>query len=265
MTKKRFFPKHKSAPHLPAEPEDIDEEGTLNESEKAILERTVTEFGKDKPEGISPIPAQFKASSSPVVGGLGAGASSGKTTPIVFASGSGGGSAVAPSKDSIRAMMREASNTEPIKQVYGDISNRRAFLVKDLERCLTNTELGAPLFNGLDRFEVANVVSAFQEALIDYVLDSPLQSQAFNLPSLNPLLLRTEEDKRNRRALLDLCNRLDISAEELTLKILKESLAAEAWRIGSDAQYIPDLELTSENEQQWRLYKEELGLVKRRK
>lgn len=258
--KKNFRPQHKSAPHLPAEPPDIDELGHLSESEKAVLANTVTQYGQAAGQGVSPIPAEFKptADTEKVKAFMQAPVS---THP------KGIGAAMSPikapvSKEEVRQAMKDLSDTEELKPLFTP-EGRRAYLVEDFSKLIKNIELGAPLFNGLDPFTIANVASYMQEALIDYVLDRPPQS--FQLPRLNPLLLRDEEDKHNRRCLLALCHRLDISAEDLTLAMLKENLAKEAWRLGESAVEIPYLEINTQNEQEWRAYKEELGLVKRRK
>jgi hypothetical protein len=280
------------APSAPAEPPDIDEAGELAPHEKAMLSNTVQAFGEAAGQGITQLPAEFRAPALPPVSQRPPVMHLTPNVPIVpnvqnagyhpvFKPGAGPVTAGMQKLIDQSAAMAEAGQKigavffAPGAEDPGDApvfmpADDREELAEAFEQMTTNLEVGAELFATIRQPTIHKVISFFQQEinrlLIMYGITGHIGAgkvEPLDLRGLVALTHRGQEDRHNRRALLDLCARLNISAAELTLTIVKTHLEFEAWRLGDAAAEIPELTSTPENEELWRAYLMELGLLKR--
>ncbi len=274
------------APSAPAEPPDIDEAGELAPHEKAMLNSTVQAFGEAAGGGITQLPAEFRAPALPPVSQRPPVMHLTPNVPIVpnvqnagyhpvFKPGAGPVTAGMQKLIDQSAAMAEAG--QKIGAVFfapgaddpGDApvfmpADDREELAEAFEQMTKNIEVGAELFENIDKMRAVKAISFFQQEINRLLITSGTRRIGpLDLRGLVALTHRGQEDKHNRRALIDLCARLNISAEELTLQHVKDNLAQEAWRLGDAASEIPELTSTPENEELWREYLKELGLIKR--
>ncbi len=327
--KRQKLPPHRN-PSAPMEPEDIDQEGALTPAEKAILARSVANYGEAAGAGVTELPPEYRATNVPIVRNVpnvpkhqNAGihpvyvpekstASQGMKAPAL------GGilgavpsilppelegrryHAIDPMVPSIAQQMERAAKIAEAGQKIGATffrpgaedpgeagvtpfagpawhssppddsapiffpAEERFELACVFEQMAKNIEVGAEAFAHCDKMATVKAIAFFQQAIHNLLITSGTRRiEPLDLRGLVALTHRGQEDKHNRRALLDLCARLDISAAELTLQHVKDNLAQEAWRLGSAGEEIPELTITPENEALWREYLIELGLQKR--
>jgi len=296
---KHRLPPVKPAPPIAAEPPDIDNEAKLSPSEKAMLNDSLASYAKASGGGVTQLPAEFKPVTLPpnvaaavkqVI----------DNTKEAFKPPFGIPNASPKQIEAVKAAMSLPANTFELSKTtqtkinaeievgeaagklgafFGDMMGTAAgeFVIPDQDERLAlasafnqianNVSVGAELFANLSQAEVSAVHLSYSQAVHNLLLTGSIpRSQTLeplDLRGLVALSLRGQEDKHNRRALLDLCARLDITAEELTLAQVRDSLGLEAWRLGEAAEEIPDLEINPDNEALWKAYKVELGLIKR--